>query len=175
MLLVNGKKVVVEQVQHEILESPLAVYNLEVEGNHNYYVAENSDSTDFVLVHNKCGEGLSVETNDWGPQHGCDEHWNAITKKANELQATGKYDKIYVNKSLKTAGLVGKQRPDVIAIGKNGVPSEIWEFASPSQASNSMFNKLCDKFNLMLKNNPSVGGKSDVIPWEEVLEMFMGK
>ena len=48
--LVNGDYVVVEQVQHEILESPIAVYNFEVEDFHAYYVGEQS-----VLVHNMCG------------------------------------------------------------------------------------------------------------------------
>jgi hypothetical protein len=55
-LLVNGETVVVEKVQHEILERPITVYNLEVEDNHNYFVAGNTDveSGEFVLVHNLC-------------------------------------------------------------------------------------------------------------------------
>ncbi len=47
--LLNGEYVVIEQVQHELLESPIAVYNFEVEDFHTYYV---SSST--VLVHNSC-------------------------------------------------------------------------------------------------------------------------
>ena len=47
--LVNGEYVVVEQVQHEILESPVTVYNFEVEAFHTYYVGDAG-----VLVHNKC-------------------------------------------------------------------------------------------------------------------------
>ncbi len=47
--LVNGEYVVVEQIQHEILESPIKVYNFEVEDFHTYYVGEQS-----VLVHNLC-------------------------------------------------------------------------------------------------------------------------
>jgi hypothetical protein len=47
--LVNGEYVIVEQVQHEILESPIKVYNFEVEDFHTYYVGEQS-----VLVHNEC-------------------------------------------------------------------------------------------------------------------------
>ncbi|MDR1939715.1 MAG: InlB B-repeat-containing protein [Clostridiales bacterium] len=45
---VNGQKVVVEAIQHEILEKPVKVYNFEVDGNHNYFVGDN----DGVLVHN---------------------------------------------------------------------------------------------------------------------------
>ena len=48
--LLNGEYVVVEQVQHELLEDPVFVYNFEVEDFHTYYVGSES-----VLVHNKCG------------------------------------------------------------------------------------------------------------------------
>ena len=40
---------VVEQVQHELLESPVATYNFEVQDFHTYYVGETA-----VLVHNVC-------------------------------------------------------------------------------------------------------------------------
>jgi hypothetical protein len=49
--LLNGEIVIVEQIQHEILESLVAVYNFEVEDNHSYFVGNSS-----VLVHNAgCG------------------------------------------------------------------------------------------------------------------------
>ena len=35
---VNGEYVIVEQIQHEILESPVEVYNFRVAGNHTYFV-----------------------------------------------------------------------------------------------------------------------------------------
>ena len=37
LVLVNGEYVVVERVQHEILESPISVYNFQVAGDHTYY------------------------------------------------------------------------------------------------------------------------------------------
>ncbi len=49
LVLVNGEYVVVEKVQHEILEAPVTVYNLQVEDYHTYYVTNAG-----VLVHNKC-------------------------------------------------------------------------------------------------------------------------
>ena len=49
LVLSNGEYVVVEAVQHEILESPVKVYNFEVEDFHTYFVGESS-----VLVHNMC-------------------------------------------------------------------------------------------------------------------------
>ena len=48
LVLVNGEYVVVEQVQHELLESPVKVYNFQVADYHTYYVASG------VLVHNSC-------------------------------------------------------------------------------------------------------------------------
>ena len=49
LVTVNGEYVVVEKVQHEILETPIKVYNFEVADFHTYYVGEYS-----VLVHNTC-------------------------------------------------------------------------------------------------------------------------
>ena len=50
LVLSNGEYVVVEKVEHELLESPVKVYNFEVEDFHTYYVSEYG-----VLVHNVCG------------------------------------------------------------------------------------------------------------------------
>ena len=49
MQLLNGEYVIVEQVQHELLETPVTVYNFEVEDFHTYYVTDSG-----VLVHNRC-------------------------------------------------------------------------------------------------------------------------
>lgn len=49
LVLVNGEYVVVEKVQHELLESPVKVYNFQVEDYHTYYVSDAG-----VLVHNSC-------------------------------------------------------------------------------------------------------------------------
>ena len=48
LVLVNGEYVVVEKVQHELLENPVKVYNFQVADYHTYYVASG------VLVHNSC-------------------------------------------------------------------------------------------------------------------------
>jgi hypothetical protein len=49
---VNGQKVIVEAVQHEILENSVKVYNFEVQDNHTYFVG----SENGVAVHNAaCG------------------------------------------------------------------------------------------------------------------------
>ena len=45
----NGEKVIVEWIQHEILEAPVKVYNFQVEDYHTYCVSEYG-----VVVHNEC-------------------------------------------------------------------------------------------------------------------------
>ena len=47
LVMLNGEYVVVEQVQHELLETPVTVYNFEVEDFHTYYITESQ-----ILVHN---------------------------------------------------------------------------------------------------------------------------
>ena len=54
LVLQSGEYVVVELVQHEILESPITVYNFEVEDFHTYYVGTNG-----ILVHNMCKKPTS--------------------------------------------------------------------------------------------------------------------
>lgn len=54
LLALNGECVIVEQVQHELFESPVTVFNIESASNHNYFVGK-SDTA--VLVHNKCSVG----------------------------------------------------------------------------------------------------------------------
>ena len=49
LVLQDGGYTIVEKTQHEILETPVTVYNFEVEDFHTYYVGANS-----VLVHNVC-------------------------------------------------------------------------------------------------------------------------
>ena len=64
---------------------------------------------------------------------------------------------------MKTAGLVGNQRPDVIALGKDGV-YHIWEFASKSQASGQGLVALLNKMQIMAENNPLAIVEA-IIPW----------
>jgi hypothetical protein len=49
LVLQSGKYAIVEKTQHEILESPITVYNFEVEDFHTYYVGKIG-----ILVHNAC-------------------------------------------------------------------------------------------------------------------------
>ena len=56
LVLVNGEYVVIDKVQHEILETPVTVYNFQVEDYHTYYVTDNG-----ILVHNTCSNrGIDI-------------------------------------------------------------------------------------------------------------------
>ena len=150
LVTVNGEYVVVEKIQHEILESPVKVYNFEVEGYHTYYVGDEG-----VLVHNECKR--------LGGGHGRDIHKERIDRFIEALEKSDNYTEIYGNRALKTAGLVGSQRPDVIALGKDGI-YHIWEFASKSQASGVGLAVLKLKMKIMQKNNP-LAIVEELIPW----------
>ena len=70
LVLSNGELVTVEWVQHEILESPIKVYNFEVEDFHTYFVGECG-----VLVHNDCQKPGGYEVGD------VDNHGNLSPQK----------------------------------------------------------------------------------------------
>jgi len=73
---------------------------------------------------------------------------------------------IYGNRALNTAGLEGGQRPDILAQRYDGT-WELYEFASPSQASGANLTALQDKINLMIQNNPGkiVNGPDALFKW----------
>ncbi len=52
----DGKYLIIEKVQHEILESPIKVYNFEVQDFHTYHVGDSS-----ILVHNVCGAAKKAQ------------------------------------------------------------------------------------------------------------------
>lgn len=90
LVTLNGEYVVLEQVQHEILEAPVATYNFEVEGFHTYYVGEND-----IFVHNKCFRGRLKDLTKYTDEmaEGFDAHHVFPQKFADEFSKIGvKYD-----------------------------------------------------------------------------------
>lgn len=83
-MLSNGELVTVEWVQHEILESPIKVYNFEVEDFHTYFVGENG-----VFVHNGCGDKTKADVLEENRKNGRafeTEKVSEFKKSANEVQ-----------------------------------------------------------------------------------------
>ena len=79
LVTVNGEYVVVEKIQHEILETPIAVYNFQVEDYHTYFVA-----TSGVLVHNSCNHNSS-----WNSERR--RYWKNTASTAKVGQSYGSY------------------------------------------------------------------------------------
>ena len=99
-----------------------------------------------------------------GGGHGSAIHSERIDVKIAEFNSSGLYSTIYGNRALSTAGLIGNQRPDIIAIRFDG-SVEVWEFASASQAGGAGLKALQDKINIMKALNPGVDFK-EIVPWD---------
>ena len=138
---INHSSSTVTRIWVEKLDELTVVYNLDVEEYNSYYVSELG-----YLVHNTC----EVE----GGGHGSDQHKKAIDDKIKELTNSGKYENVYGNRALNTAGLTGSKRPDIIALTKDG-KLEVWEYASKSQASGAGLLQLKNKIDLMKRDNPN--------------------
>lgn len=65
---------IIELIQHELLEVPATVYNFEVEDFHTYYVTASS-----ILVHNTCAKFINRTTKDY---------WKDYNKLSKNLQKT---------------------------------------------------------------------------------------
>ena len=88
LVMLNGEYVVVEQVQHELLENPETIYNFEVEDYHTYYVGDEP-----VLVHNECKpKSPSKMSDNYVDRNNIDAH--AFKNKAAKIPKSqiSKYD-----------------------------------------------------------------------------------
>ena len=143
----DGKIQVVKEVSLEKLEAPVKVYNLEVDEQHTYFVSRVG-----VLVHNEC----KVE----GGGHGANQHHkDTINAKIEELKKQDDVVAIWGNRALNTAGLKGRQQPDITVLrinAKNQKIYQIFEYASPSQANGTRgYRELDKKIQIMKTNNQS--------------------
>ncbi len=142
----------------EKLDTPILVYNLEVEDYHSYFVGDAS-----VLVHNRCD-------NVYGSGHAGQKHKDTIDGAISDFAEYGygtsglggDYDAIYGNRRLSTAGLNGRQQPDIITVRtQNGITYyDIYEFASPSQyTGSSKYDDLVNKMQSMQSLNLNTDDK----------------
>ena len=109
LVLVNGEYVVVEKVQHEILEAPITVYNFQVADYHTYYVADSG-----VLVHNSCNHGK-----EWNNERR--RKWRELGRSAIEDADYGAYTA--------TAENISRMKRGVAPIGWDGYSVQFhhWE------------------------------------------------
>ena len=109
--------------------------------------------------------GLNIATGTTqivGNAHGSALHKLATNIEAGKMAASGQYSQIGLNKALKTMGLNGSKRPDVIGIARNGF-NKLVEVVSPRQSIKYISNKLGG----MLSNNPGSTGKT--VTWVRYL------
>ena len=93
-----------------------------------------------------------------GKAHGANIHKLATNIEAGKMAASGHYSQIGINRALKTLGLVGTSRPDVIGIANRGA-NKLVEVVSPKQSIGTITTKMSN----MLSNNPGTRGK--IITW----------
>ena len=128
LVLSNGEYVIVEQIQHELLESPIKVYNFEVEDFHTYYVSANADSDEFVLVHNSCNHNSrwnSERRNYWKRQAA--SYANGPT---NEMSPSGLYrvTKNNLNRMLRGCAPIGTDDKSVVLHHIYGIVNDFYEY-----------------------------------------------
>jgi len=93
-----------------------------------------------------------------GNAHGSILHKLATNMEAGKMVASGQYSQIGVNKALKTMGLNGTSRPDVIGIAKKGV-NKLVEVVSPRQSIGTIISKM----NNMISDN--AGTVEKIVTW----------
>ena len=109
LMLVNGDYVIVEFIQHEILESPQGVYNLSVRDYHTYFV-----TGDGLLVHNSCNHNK-----EWNTERR--HHWKDEAKAAEPDRNYGAY--------IATEDNINRMRNGLAPIGWDGYSVQLhhWE------------------------------------------------
>ncbi len=132
LVTVNGEYVVVEQIQHEILEAPITVYNFEVEGFHTYYVG-----ADGVLVHNSCNHNVA-----WARERRA--FWKQTATTANIGQNYGSY--------VATADNIDRMRRGLAPIGWDnfsvqlhhweGIANNFYNYSPLSRTLHSLIHRL---------------------------------
>ncbi len=106
LVSLNGEYIVVEQVQHEILEAPIKVYNFEVEDFHTYFVGDGNG----VLVHNSCNHNSA---------------WNAERKSFWKTQGNTNVENEYYGSYYATKENIDRMKSGKAPIGWDGHSVEL--------------------------------------------------
>ena len=115
LVTVNGERIVIEQVKHELLESPITVYNFEVEDLHTYFVGSCG-----VLVHNSCTQITGYT------KHGINSaiNHNGVGVKTSEIANTVNNPVKKVLQNTGTTKFIGKNA--VVVLNKAGKVVTTW-------------------------------------------------
>ncbi len=165
--LEDGTTGTVEKAKHVKLDTPVTVYNFEVEDFHTYYVSEQK-----VLVHNTCAEpaksaqkkSTEVIMPSKPHRNKTPGHWETILETVDELKNSGNYSKIYVNKGIRNEvkGALVNRRPDIMAVRHDGT---IDQFEIPSKTDK--IEKLYERIN---KSRNAMGERAGNIAIRMIIE-----
>ena len=132
LVLVNGEYVVVEKVQHEILEAPVTVYNFNVSDYHTYYVTDAG-----VLVHNSCNHGK-----EWARERR--NYWKNTAKTAVEGTDYGAYTATKNNIKRMAKGLAPKGWDgfSVQLHHWNGIANDFYNYSPVSKTLHQLIHSI---------------------------------
>ena len=131
LVLVNGEYVVVEKVQHEILESPVKVYNFQVADYHTYYVANG------VLVHNSCSHNSK-----WNSER--KHYWKSTSNTVAKGQDYGAYTATTQNIDRMRKGLapIGWDGKSVNLHHWNGIANDFYNYSPVSSTLHRLLHSI---------------------------------
>ena len=135
LVLLNGEYVVLEKVQHELLEEPISVYNFEVDDFHTYFAGTNC-----VLVHNSCNHG-----SEWNKERR--NHWKEESGKVFKDVTYGAYIATSKNIDRMTKGLapIGWDGYSVQLHHVNGIANGFYNYIPLSRTAHILTHKLMRK------------------------------
>ncbi len=131
-MLVNGEYVVVEKIQHEILESPIHVYNFQVAGDHTYYV-----SSIGVLTHNSCNHN-----NAWASERR--SHWRQRSKS---VTLNGDYGNFIattnnIKRMARGAAPIGTDGASVVLHHLEGIANDFYNYVEMTRKAHIELHKI---------------------------------
>ena len=156
------------KVRHE---EKVQTYNLHVKEWASYFVGKIR-----VFVHNGRGkhgkgtpdkenpdEGTEVIWPDKPHTNNTEGHWETIQKEVKEMEESGEYSKIYVNKALgnEIPGAKPNRRPDIMAVRKNGGKIDQVEVPSKSDKYGELIDRMTD-------NQRILGDRAGTIKVKEI-------
>ena len=132
LVLVNGEYVVLEKVQHELLESPVKVYNFQVEDYHTYYVADSG-----VLVHNSCNHNSK-----WDSERR--HFWKETGKTAVEGKNYGAYvaDKDNIGRMNQGLAPIGWDKASVQLHHWKGIANDFYDYSPVSRTLHKIIHRV---------------------------------
>ena len=131
LVLVNGEYVVVEKVQHELLEAPIKVYNFQVEDYHTYYVGVG------VLVHNSCNHNSK-----WDSERR--HFWKETGKTAVEGENYGAYvaDKDNIGRMNQGLAPIVWDKASVQLHHWKGIANDFYDYSPVSRTLHTIIHRV---------------------------------